>query len=338
MAVKIYNAGGAVNIEGVNPDILAINAAQFDWQKIGNTFYVRDNIERQTYNLGLVGNIQDATGTPYADEAALISALNGFTSAQFTEILNNPSFLMLGSLGKIEGVEPVSKFGENPDIDTGSAPADMWSYGGLYTFSDTNDSDTISSSNTGDTGIEITITGLDIDYNEVTQTATLNGQNKVTLTTPLLRCYRAYNSNGTPLQGDVYIYVDSAITNGVPDVDNTVRAKIDVGAEQTLMMIYTVPAGKTLVYTEGYIALSRQAATNTVVSLMARLKDKVFRVKRRVALNSQGTGTWRAVYSVARLAPEKTDIVFRIDSVTSNNTGVSGGFEGFLFDNEIWNL
>lgn len=81
MAVKIYLSGGAINIEGVYTDILSINPSAFDWQKTGNNFAVRDKIENQSYALGVVGDIQDESGTPYADEAAIVAALNGFVGA-----------------------------------------------------------------------------------------------------------------------------------------------------------------------------------------------------------------------------------------------------------------
>ena len=251
--------------------------------------------------------------------------------------LASPNFNILASLGKVNGVATISKFGENPDVSTNSTPETIWSYGGVYVFSTTAAIDTISSSNAGDSQ-EVTITGQTADNIEVTQTAILNGQSKVVLTTPLFRIYRAFNSNSSDLLGDVYIYEDDTIVLGVPQTANKVRLMIPIGSNQSEMMVYTVPAGKTLVYTEGFIAISRSIAGAADFILKSRAKDGVFRVQRRISLNSQGTGTWRAVYSVARVVSEKSDIVFECVNASANNMGLSGGFEGFLFDNVTYGL
>jgi hypothetical protein len=84
MAVKIYLRGGAINIEGVYADIQSINPAQFDWQVTGTIYTARDGVQNQSYTLGVVGDIQDESGTPYADAAALIAALNSFVGSSGT--------------------------------------------------------------------------------------------------------------------------------------------------------------------------------------------------------------------------------------------------------------
>lgn len=257
-------------------------------------------------------------------------------SSGLVDATTSPNFHIKAPLGLIPGVSVVSKSGNNPSIDIGS-PEDIWSFGGLYTFSTSAIIDSISSSDVADTQ-QIQVEGLDANYDLVIQLINLNGQNRVVLPTPLLRCFGAFNNNSLNLAGDVYIYENTPITGGVPDDPSKVRAYIEQDAQQTEMIIYTVPNNKTLVYTEGHIALSKSIASAAVLTLRSRLIGKIFRVKRSIALNSQGTGTWRAVYSVARVLPSKTDLLFRCDEVSNNNTGVSGGFEGYLFDNTIWGL
>lgn len=347
MPVKIYLNKAAVTIEGLYSDLIKINSNNFDWRPISDQFEARDTGENQSYKLGNLANIQDIEGNSFGTAELLADYLDGLMNVAGESgllfLLQNPNFNIQASLGKIEGVSTISKFGENPDVDTGTTPEEIWSYGGVYTFSTSADIDTISSSNVNDNQ-DIVVVGQDINHVEIVQTATLDGQNKVLLTTPLYRIYRVFNNNGTNLEGDVYVYVDDTIVDGVPQTPTKVRAMISTiispakPDNQSMMLVYTVPAGKTLVYVEGYIALSRGQAGAADFILQSRLKDKVFRTKRRISLNSQGTGTWRAVYPVARVVPEKTDIVFSCVNVTANNIGVSGGFEGFLFDNVIWNL
>ena len=103
----------------------------------------------------------------------------------------------------------------------------------------------ISSSDAGDVGQTIAITGLNIDGDEIVQDAETNGQNNVILETPLWRVYRMQNTSdkGEDLAGILYCHTDASPTAGVPLAAN-VRAIINDGNNQTLMAIYTVPKGK----------------------------------------------------------------------------------------------
>lgn len=234
--------------------------------------------------------------------------------------------------GLITGYAQMNKFGENPDVDTG--PEDIWDYGGTYTFSSTANIDQMSSSETADTET-ITITGLDTNWAEVTQIKTLTGRTPVTLDTPLIRVYRAYNSGTADLVGDVYLTTNgAALTNGVPDVANTVRAMIRAGLNQTLMCIYTVPAGVTAYFLSGYVAFSKGRASVTAdFTWRARLFGSVFSVKSKIGLSSSGDSTWRYTYGVPVALPEKTDVKIVCEEVSAADSAVSGGFDMILVDN-----
>lgn len=241
----------------------------------------------------------------------------------------NKTFAEGIATGDVQGYELIDKFGENPDVDTAAAE-DLWDFGGIYVFSETNDIDRLSSSDNSDDQ-DIKIEGLDLNYFPVTQTVTLNGQTPVALDKPLLRVFRMINVGATDIAGDVYCFVNSAVTLGIPDDDSKVRAVIKNGNNQTLMMIYTVPANRTLYYLQGFIAISRaQVTTSADFTLRTRVPGGIFQVKRRISLVSQGSSHWIADYPSPRVIPSKTDIVFRCDAVSANNTGVSGGFSGYL--------
>jgi len=146
--------------------------------------------------------------------------------------------------GKIDGYSKIDKFGLNPTIATTSDPEDVWEGGGIYTY-DADDTAPIvsiaSSSAAADNGIDIEITGLDINGDQVTQTIAL-GLTRQTLTTPLWRVYRMANVGDTALTGTVFCYTG---TGTAPSLgDSEVRAVITNGYNQTLMALYTVPAGK----------------------------------------------------------------------------------------------
>jgi len=225
----------------------------------------------------------------------------------------------------------IEKFGENADIDTGTVPEDIWSQGGVYTFSTTADIDRLSSSSASDTQ-SITIQGLDTNWAEVTQTITLTGQTPVALTTSLIRVFRMFNSNSTDLVGTVYCFVNGAVTGGVPNTVADIRATIAIGSGQTEMCIYTIPAGKTGYFLGGYVTLSRTGNNNAVFTSKIRTFGGVFRTVSRVASVATGTSSWTYRYPIGLPLAAKTDILLRCEDVSANDTGVSGGFTILLKD------
>lgn len=77
MATKIYLSNGAINIDdGVNA-LVVINPRQFDWKPNGVNYEVRDKIDNQSYDLGILSNIENEAGIGFATVPLLIIYLNG---------------------------------------------------------------------------------------------------------------------------------------------------------------------------------------------------------------------------------------------------------------------
>jgi hypothetical protein len=261
-----------------------------------------------------------------------------------TEVGNlmTSDFLVEVSRGNIPGYSLDRKFGSIGSIQT-STPADVWSYGitsgaETYTFSTTADIDRVSSDNSGDTGISITVVGLDSNWLEVTQTVALDGtdaQTPVALTTPLIRVNRAFNANGTDLLGNVYVFVNGATTGGVPNTVTDVRAFILIGEGQTLQTIYTVPDGKTA-YFMGLESSLTKAGGATIVSgtFRGRTREfgKVFRTKDEFELISHGGSNRSYNQPIPLPFIERTDFVANV-SVTAHGTGATWAFTVLLIDN-----
>lgn len=113
-----------------------------------------------------------------------------------------------------------------------------------FTFTDpfTDRINIISSDNILDVGIQIFIEGLDENWEEVTQIISLNGRNKVALTTELIRVNSAFALQN--LNGDVYIYEDGIITNGIPNDLTTVKGYIEFEHNRMFSTVYTTPFNK----------------------------------------------------------------------------------------------
>lgn len=252
-----------------------------------------------------------------------------------------PDFVLKVVMGKIPGATFVRVIGQNKSIQA-ATPAEAWNYGETpgaerYTYSTTADIDTISSSNAADTQ-QLIVIGLDSDFNQIILTPTLNGQNKVTLATPLIRFFTMWNAGSTDLAGNVYCYVDGDITNGVPDVITTVRGYIEIGDNQALMCQWTVPNGKTAYFYNIEFGLtSPPQGGRADFQAIFRENGGVFRSAATFAMTSDGTTYTQILSPVPNTFPEKIDFSVLAD-VSANGIGFSTTFTFLVFDNEIWGL
>ncbi len=215
------------------------------------------------------------------------------------------------------------KFGHNHAI-TGGQEEDVWTEGDDYTFSSAAEAHWVSSSDDGDDE-EITIEGLDVNWAEVTETVDLTGQTPAALSTSLIRVNRAYNSDSTALDGDIYVLTTDTLTAGVPDTQTAIKAKIDNGDEQTQQLIYSVPAGKTM-FLETW---ETNSDAKTDFQLHVREFGKVFRIQ---AHRHNAGGSSNFVFSNPRRILAKSDVKMRAAALA--NTDVGGHFGFLLMDDD----
>ena len=213
--------------------------------------------------------------------------------------------------GQIAYHESVFKFGFNPDVD--DSLETVWSQGGLYSYLTSASVLKVSSSSTADTSAgtgarTILISGLDGDYNEISETVTLNGQTAVNTTNSFLRIFRMIvKTAGTGAQNAGIIYAGTGtVTLGVPA---NVYGAIVVGDNQTLMALWTVPAGYTayLLQTDVTVATTQNNKYATI-SLVVRPHGEVFQVKDRFV---KAESSVRQEYSIPLSFDEKADLEFR---------------------------
>ena len=272
------------------------------------------------------------------------TAGGGSNASSLNKLINKEpeSFPLEMAKGNIEGHSFIHKFGATPDFDSGDGVVDIWdgaNDGGIdemqYTYSTTAAIDSVSTDEAGATQ-EVEVQGLDSDYGVVTQTVTLNGHQRVALSTPLIRTFRMKNVSVTDFAATVVAYENTAIVDGIPSDTTKIRAVVDNVNNQTLMALYTIPAGKTG-YMRSFFAGSAGASKTTdyVIDLFARPFGQVFQLKHRSSLVETGTSHWNHVYSEPEVFKEKTDIVMRTSTTESPITAasVAAGFDIVLVDN-----
>ena len=253
--------------------------------------------------------------------------LSGYDRSALTTFYQN--FLYSVAMGPVPGFSFVDKFGENPDVDTGTTPEDIWEGGGAYTYDADETAPIVSliSDNAADTE-PIQVEGLDINGLAVRQTITLTGTTRVALTTPLWRVFRIQNVGTSDIAGTVYCYVG---TGGVPAAAD-LRAVVGA-SNQTLMSLYTIPADKVGFLLEDEVGASRTVTAGEIrAALKVRKFGGVFTTKRRVNLSNAGTSVNKDTKIFPTVLPGKTDIKQSIESVSANSTGVFGTFQLLLID------
>ena len=215
--------------------------------------------------------------------------------------------------GSISNSKIVHKFGANFDIDQITTPETVWSAGGLYPWSSLATAQTIYciSTSASDTAV-LTIEGLDANYNEQIETVTLTGTTAVATSNTFIRVFRMTYEDGANV---------GTITARVTSGTGTVVAQIDIGYAQTLMSVYTVPAGYTayMVTTDCTIDSHKDCQ----ILMYHRLFGKPF----RIAHVAEATGHYRYDFYAPLRVPEKTDIDIRIDNVSGNDSRVTANFD-----------
>jgi len=214
-----------------------------------------------------------------------------------------PYFVQV-SRGLVNGHKRIFKFGHNSVIQ--DVEETIWDGGGIYTYPSSAVAMTVTSgAGATDNGVQVNVGGLDADYNEVNETVTLAGSGTATTTQTFLRVNRCFIAGSTAPTDDV------TVANG-----GTTYAQITNGENQTLMTVWTVPAG----YTAYLLALDATAFTeqnNKVATLryLTRELNGVFRVKNKFDLFQ---AAFHQNYITPEPISEKTDIEFRAVATSSN--------------------
>ena len=228
-------------------------------------------------------------------------------------VIKNPLGLLGASANLHDGISVIHKFGYNPDVDNNSEPETIWSTGGLYPWAsfDSASTLTIASTNTSDTDT-IKISGLDNDFNMFSETITVNGTSNVTTTKQFKRVYRMS-------------YTGNAVGTITAKIGATTVAQIDAGENQTLMAVYTVPAGYEAYVLAGDATVQKNK--DCQVAFYARSQDESFRIAHIAELFEN---SYRYDFPAPLRIAEKTDLDVRVKEVESNNTRVTANFDLLL--------
>jgi len=223
------------------------------------------------------------------------------------------------------------KFGRTEQVQTAKTTI-MANKSGTYneTYVSSNVIDTLSSSSGSDT-VDVKIEGHTIngsgDFTFVVQTVTLDGQNKVVLSTPLARMTRIYNINGTDLIGAIYGYQESVISGGVPTDGTKVHCVIPAGLNQSEKCATTISSTDYWIVTTIKGGVLEKSLNYGDFHLEIKNKGGVFRDVQDFAAASGGDGGYK--FKPYLIIPSNSDVRIRA-SASANNKEFTASIQGIL--------
>jgi len=260
----------------------------------------------------------DADGEP-----VLRVSVENVESNSGTAIGSNKPFYLEVSQGLIDGYDSNHKFGAVPSMSQNTTGS-IWDVNDtLYPWDALGAGSVVNveRNNVADDGETITVQGLDANYDFVEEDIIMSGADTVGSTT-FIRVNRAFvKTNGGTNVGDIDIEVGAA--------GGTTIARITAGQGQTLMAVYTIPAGKTA-YLLGMNS-SAENDTDATITMLSKAVGGVFRVVSTFELQQRGGG-FNHEFIVPLAIPEKTDIDTRAITRASNKR-ITSTFDVLLVDN-----
>jgi hypothetical protein len=220
------------------------------------------------------------------------------------------------------------KFGTRTSVAAGTSSLVWEGTAANYTYLTSAEQLQVSSSSANDTadgtGIRtLTIEGLDANFAEQSETVTMNGVTTVTTTKSFIRINRAYGATcGT-------LYANAGLITVTNNAGTNQLLVITVGDSQTLMTMWTVPAGKTLHLTNG--SFSTDSNKGARVSFVTRQLDGGILYPWRIRYRAyEFSGNENFPFTIPFVIPEKTDLEVRVLTPGAAGTTSCGAtFEGW---------
>ena len=235
------------------------------------------------------------------------------------DIIRLPMGLMGVAANHYDGLSHVHKFGAVPAMSQNNTGT-IWDVNDTtYPWSAFSSATTLTvdRASASDADKEVLIQGLDGAYNEITETVTLTSATGNATTKSFIRVYRAYITNGSATN----------VGNVTVKASTTVVAQITAAKGQTLMAIYTVPAGYSAYILKG-AATCQDGADATGDMFVRYFGESAFRVGHSFEVCGDG-GEYMYEFGIPLRIPEKSDIDIRA-SVRSNNARLTAAFDMLL--------
>lgn len=222
--------------------------------------------------------------------------------------------------GLVTGVTGLSISGYNSSVGTSYVP--LWHGNAAYTYLNTASTLTVWSDSASDTNVSVLVSGLDANYEPITETVTLtNGLTGVQTTKSF---FRVNNLSVTRLPMNVGVI--HCGNNG----KTTLLCAIEAGAGRSQQTTYTVPAGYTFYLTQSNWFTNNTGNNTGLYRSWTQQANGVI----NVILTFPFPQNYTSLKVVPRPYYEKTDIQWQVSS-KSGSCEVGGQIEGYLIQNGL---
>lgn len=229
----------------------------------------------------------------------------------------------------------VRQFGSAQNIDSGDVPIDIWSLADIYpqyTFpSNLGETMYICSSSALDT-TTVSIQGLDENFESKQQNITLQGNTVLTLNGKWTRINQIFNYDSSDIAGNVYVFTNTTVIDGVPQSGTAIKSVIENGFNQSLVGIYTVPRKRVFHATSYQISCDAKNANtlvNATVEFAVRMNvNGIFRTQEIIAISNYCPANVNLQMPFPIVGP--ADIKPTIRSLTTNSVEIHCTFDGML--------
>lgn len=235
------------------------------------------------------------------------------------DIIRLPMGMLGVAANHYDGLSHIHKFGAVPAMSQNQT-------GTIWDVNDTNypwasfaSAGTLSvpAVNASDNGKTIRIIGLNASYDEIQEDVTVSSSEATATTNSFIRVFRAFVTNGSATN----------VANINVQKGGTTVLRITAGKGQTLMAIYTVPAGYSAYILKG-AATCQDGADATGDMFVRYFGESAFRVGHSFEVCGDG-GEYMYDFGIPLRIPEKSDIDIRA-SVRSNNARLTAAFDMLL--------
>jgi hypothetical protein len=234
------------------------------------------------------------------------------------------------SLGMLPGATLLSKFGRNPDVDTGTLPEDLCTLGGAYTGFPTGTTEPLSivSTSASDTG-NVTVFGLrsTTSTSYQTETIALNGTTPVITSNSYYRShYMLYNNsqaNGTNL---------GTITAKHQTTTSNVFLTAVAGMGHSQEGVYTIPFSRRGLLSQVRIQTNIVTGSSDYVSCVLWIRPYGASPRMSGPLFSTSTSGMHTGWLAPVNLPSLTDITLRITGASANNLDITALMDFVLIE------
>ena len=218
------------------------------------------------------------------------------------------------------------KFGAAPSISNNTTSS-VWDVPDTlypWTALDTPAVVNVERNNVADNGLIVTVQGLDENWNFQSEDITITGADQVG-TKLWRRVNRAFVTSGTATVNVGNIDIEAGAAGG------TTVARITANLGQTLMCVYTIPAGYIGYLYHGTMTVQANADATGFMFVRRNTVGTTFRVGHTFEV--AGGSQYDYTFSFPPPIPEKSDIDVRA-AVRSNNARVTAAFDILLVEND----